>query len=334
VVVATNAFGLGIDKPDVRFVVHVDIPGTVEAYYQEAGRAGRDGRTSYAVVLYQPADKAIQQKLIEDSHPDRASVRSLYEAVCNLAQVPLGHMPEGPVTVDLERAAELCGISYSKAQRSVELIERGGYWQVLPAYKTRGRVKFMLDAEAVRNYAAGSGDAAVGAFVLSLLRSVTSEAFTDWVEIDTGRLAGRIKMSEERLCRGLKYLEDHGLLSWIAPGDMLRLEFLTARSRGVVVDQRAIDQIRRRATHKLNALLSYAGSVSCRRHFLLSYFGEKHEEHCGRCDICLERHKPHVITPQDEPLVRRILCQVRDRVPPVRVLKPRDVRCLRKVCSE
>src|SRR5690606_29671048 len=152
VVVATNAFGMGIDKPDVRFVIHVQVPASLEAYYQEAGRAGRDGQRSYAVLLYHATDETTQQALMDTSHPTAKQIRAVYDAVCNLAQVPVGAQTEEMLVPSMERVAALTSLSPQTIAQAIELLERQGVWQQFPVRQNQGLIRFLQPADTVRQY--------------------------------------------------------------------------------------------------------------------------------------------------------------------------------------
>lgn len=310
VMVATNAFGMGIDKPDVRFVVHVELPGTLEGYYQEAGRGGRDGKTSYAVLLYHDGDEQTPRALIDDGHPTAKQVRQAYDAVCNLAQIAVGALPEDPVVLRVEAIAKLTKLSAAKIRTAVDLLERQGAWNLLPSRKNFGLIRFARPANDVRAYVARLTNKSLVRFVEELLRIVHAEAFSRWWEIDLRALERRTGLERPRLLKGLDYLRENDLVDWQPPERSLRIQLLEARSAKIPIDGKKVKQSRERAENQLADMIRYAHSTSCRRHFLLSYFGENAAETCGTCDACLGRHQSFVVKNSDEPVLHQILREI------------------------
>ncbi|PSQ70193.1 MAG: RecQ family ATP-dependent DNA helicase [Bacteroidetes bacterium QH_2_67_10] len=277
VVAATNAFGMGIDKADVRFVAHVDLPASLEAYYQQAGRAGRDGKRAYAVLLCQPSDAQTRRALIDSAHPTGREVNHVYTAVCNLGQVPLGSRPEAPLAVKPEAVRRLTGFSRGKVRSAIDLLERAGAWAKRTPHPRFGLLRFEHAADAIRRRLAAMENRALAAFTRALLRTVHAEAFARWRDVDLRLLEQRTGLERPRLLRGLAFL--------------------------------------RRAERRLRDVERYARSLGCRRRYLLAHFGEAHPPRCGRCDVCLGRHEPPVVTGSDEPALRRVLRAVEDGRP-------------------
>ena len=311
-IVATNAFGMGIDKPDVRSVIHLAPPSSLEAYYQEAGRAGRDGQRAYAVLLYHSSDASTQEALIETSHPSAAETQSVYDAVCNTGQVPLGVQPETPVLVNMDAVMRVTGLARGTIRTALELLERHEAWQVMPRHKHYGFIRFEQSAGATRRYAENQSNRALGRFIRELLRTVHADAFNGWWRMDVRQFARRTGVGRDRLLRGLSFLCEQGLIEWRPPGTARRVLLMAPRSRSFPVDDGAVQKARKRAEQRLGHMLRYAQSVTCRRHFLLAYFGETYAPPCGSCDVCLGRHRPPTITPDDETALRRIMQHVAD----------------------
>ncbi len=311
IVTATNAFGMGIDKPDVRFVIHAALTGSVEAYYQEAGRAGRDGAAAHAVLLVQSDDETTQRTLIEESHPDVRTVREIYDAICDLAQLPIGSAPEVPLVVDRMDIVSRTGQSVGTVTMAIELLERQELLQHSDVRRGRALVRFLQPAAQVRDYTSRLSNAGLKKFVLELQRAMPGEAFEQWWEVDLRRLARRMGLSKARLRRGFAFLKERELLDWHGSAGAMQLRFEGPRVRRPAIDHAAVRKAARRAGRRLRYIIRYTQITTCRRQFLLSYFGEISGDSCGACDVCLGRHKQAVVTPADEELLVQILERVR-----------------------
>ncbi|MEM6782162.1 MAG: ATP-dependent DNA helicase RecQ [Bacteroidota bacterium] len=310
VIAATSAFGMGIDKPDVRFVVHTALTPTLESYYQEAGRGGRDGERAHAVLLVGPGAASEAAMRADVSHPDAATVQRVYAAACSLAQVPVGSQPDGPVPLALDALADAARVPRTTARAAVEALARAEVWEVRKPRPSVAFVQMRQPAEALRRYAAESPNPALGRFVRVLLRAVHADAFTGWTDLDLRALSRRTRLARTRIDAGLQFLQEHGLLAYLSPDAGLAVTLLRPRARQATLDHAALNATRARAQKRLGYVERYAQAATCRRRFLLGYFGEDAPTRCGRCDVCLGRHRPATVTPADEPVLRALLDEV------------------------
>lgn len=307
VMAATNAFGMGIDKPDVRLVVHAHLPASLEAYYQEAGRAGRDGLPARALLLASSNDADTQRALIERSHPTAKQARAVFDAALNLAQVAVGSRPDEAVSVDAALLATLAGVDGALLEPTFRLLEQGGIVRMLPANPGTARLHVTASPPSLRAYAEAQPPS-LRAFVLDLARHVPAEAFRGPVTVALAPLAKALGVDEARLLRGLGFLAERGVLAWQALDGRIAFEALVERSKHLPLDDTYVRAARDAAEAGLDALLAYTTAQACRRVLIAAYFGEVVPA-CGTCDVC-RRAAP----PDDRALLERLADT--GRVPP------------------
>ena len=286
VVVATNAFGMGIDKPDVRFVVHYNMPGTLEAYYQEAGRAGRDGRTSRCLLLFSPSDRYIQEFFIESSYPSRDMVARVYDYLRTL--------DDDPIELTQEQLKERLGlpITADGVGTCEQLLEKCGALERLEARQNMAAVRLNSDLPTLVDLLPPRSK--VGRQIVRAVEQRVADRRHELVYFHPRDLAESVGLELETVNRTLRSLRSFDAFDYIPP---FRGRALRVLKRDSTLDELGIDfdaiQGRRNSEYeKLNRVIRFAQSTNCRQTEILRYFGEQDGEACGTCDNCRRAKSP------------------------------------------
>lgn len=290
VMVATNAFGMGIDKPDVRLVIHVDLPDSPEAYFQEAGRAGRDGQKAYAVLLYAKSDKATLSKRITDTFPDKEYIRKVYEDVNYYFQMAMGDGLGCTFAFNLDEFCRNFKHFPVQADSALKILTRAGYLEYTDEQDNASRILFTIHRDEL--YKLRETDPETEKLINVILRSYTG-LFTDYAYINEDSLAIRSGLTRQRIYEILLMLTRRHILHYIPRKKTPYIIYTRERQEaGRLAITRDIYEERKESyIARIKAMTEYATAEDkCRSRMLLRYFGEKNEHNCGLCDVCLSKH--------------------------------------------
>ncbi|MCK9422266.1 MAG: RecQ family ATP-dependent DNA helicase [Bacteroidales bacterium] len=291
VIVCTNAFGMGIDKPNVRLVVHIDLPDSVEAYFQEAGRAGRDEKQAYAVLLFENADLINARHNLEISFPELAMIRSVYQAMGNYFQIPVGGGRESQHDFDLAAFAEQYNLQPVIVINSLKFLEKEGLLMLNEAFQNPSRMHIKADKETLYRFQVEHE--AFDHFIKTMLRSY-SGILSDFVRISETEIARRADLLPEKVVENLRHLTKLQILDYIPQTDKPQIIYLQERfdTHDLFISPEHYRDRLKDAEKRIEAMIRYATSTNkCRSKALLTYFGECQSKRCGKCDVCIERNK-------------------------------------------
>ena len=311
VIVATNAFGMGIDKADVRVVVHMDCPSSLEAYFQEAGRAGRDGQKAYAVLLYNGHDNRTLQKRIEDTFPPKEYVQQVYEHLAYFYQIGVNSGEGCTFEFPIDKFCATFKHFPIRANAALILLQRAGYIDYEPNPDNNARVRFLLRRDDL--YRLDSLSEKENDVVISLLRNYGG-LFTDYGYVDESYIAQEAGLDRNQTYMVLVNLSKKRIIDFIPRKSIPLISYKRNRVDGsdVILDKSIYEERKEQFQKSINSVINYAQNDRvCRSRQLLYYFGEKKSVDCEQCDVCLS-HTHHDDHDKQEGIKEKLLAMVAD----------------------
>lgn len=291
VMVATNAFGMGIDKPDVRVVIHADVPDSPEAYFQEAGRAGRDGMKAYAVLLFCTRDKITLKQRVSDTFPEKSYIRKIYEDINFYYQMAMGDGRGCTFAFNIDEFCRNFKHFPVQTDSALKILTRAGYLEYTDEQDNASRIMFTITKEELYRIREQSED--TEKLLHILLRSYTG-LFTDYAYISEDNLSTRSGLSKQQIYETLLSLSRQHILHYIPAKKTPYIIYTRERqeTERVYLSKEVYEDRKESYVQRINAMIEYAESENrCRSRMLLRYFGEKNEHNCGQCDVCLQQHQ-------------------------------------------
>lgn len=295
VMVSTNAFGMGIDKADVRTVVHMDLPDSLEAYFQEAGRAGRDGEKSFAVLLYNESDRRSLERQYSVSFPDMSELRQVYRALGSYFQLAVGGGLGDSYNFDLVDFARNFQLDVVKTYNCLQVLEQAGWIMLTDAVFIPSTLRIKVSKDELYDYQLRNPK--MDRILKTILRTYQG-AFQHDIKIREKQLARFLALPLQQLRSALYHLQKAGIINYAPQRENPQLIFLHERvdADNLTIDQQLYNFRKKRFYERIQQSIRYAEMAVCRSQQLLAYFGEEDAPKCGICDVCLGRTKAEVTT--------------------------------------
>lgn len=312
VIVATNAFGMGIDKSDIRTVIHYNMPANLEYYYQEIGRAGRDGKPSNIYLLFDENDIAIQEYFIKNSFPQKEHIELVYNTICDYGKISLGSSSTTNIPIDTNIVSYLQSKEMNNAliESSIKILEESGYIKFNSDFYKKHYIKFLIEPKKLNSILSKVYDNELKDFIVLIVRNYGEKIFRSKINVNMTSIAEILDVQKESLIDYLKLLNSSGIIAYEPPSLYPTVRIIKSRikSEDLLLDYTKTKKIIEHNKNKLKKMIGYIETKECRFSYILNYFGEVKENYkCGRCDNCAgtpnyehEYLRNHIITTLEE----------------------------------
>ncbi len=327
VICATNAFGMGIDKKDIRIIVHYNIPASIENYYQEIGRAGRNGKPSKIYLLFDERDKGIHNFLINSSYPDREQIEIVYQTICDFGKIAVGSISDKSIEINEDMTTQLAAndINPLLLNSALKILEESGYIKQGNNFGRGYSIQFLITLQQLRKFTKSIDDEITVDLLLFLLREFGSSAFERKTRIDIEKLASTIGESKKECIEHLESADAKGIIEFEKPSSYHSVELAVPRVKkgNLRLKIETLQKQKDLAKHRLEEMVNLVFAKECRFRYILRYFGEEVDAYkCEKCDICSSSEDTFSI---EEFIEGKVLETIRESVDPLSAKEIKEV---------